>query len=133
MSVSASQAIQKAVVAVLRGWTPLSGAVSGIFDGPPPRAAFPYVSIGGGASGDWSTKTATGRELRIGITVWDDGEEPARLAKLMHEAELAVAQVSGAHDGWQIASNAFLRSLVARDAAGPWAGLVEFRIRVLEL
>lgn len=133
MSVSASQAIQKAVVAALQAWAPLSGAVSGIYDGPTPRAAFPYVSIGGGASSDWSTKTAQGRELRIGITVWDDGEEPSRLALLMHEAELAVAQVGGAHEGWRIASNVFLRSLIARDAAGPWAGLIEFRIRVLEI
>jgi hypothetical protein len=132
MTVSASQAIQKAAVAALQVWAPLSGAVSGIYDGPPPRAVFPFVSIGSGASSDWSTKTARGRELRVALTVWDDGEEPARLSALMHEAELAIAQISGAHDGWRIASNAFLRSLVARDAAGPWAGLIEFRIRVLE-
>jgi hypothetical protein len=31
-----------------------------------------------------------------------------------------------------VASLVFLRSLVARDPQGPWAGLVEFRVRVLE-
>jgi hypothetical protein len=33
--------------------------------------------------------------------------------------------------GWRIASLVFLRSMVVRDPAGPWAGLVEHRVRLL--
>jgi hypothetical protein len=33
--------------------------------------------------------------------------------------------------GWRIASFVFLRSIILRDPAGPWAGLVEHRVRLL--
>jgi hypothetical protein len=35
-------------------------------------------------------------------------------------------------DGHRITSVAFLRSRVVRDADGPWAGIVEYRVRTLE-
>jgi hypothetical protein len=33
--------------------------------------------------------------------------------------------------GWRIATVVFLRSMIVRDPAGPWAGLVEHRVRLL--
>ena len=104
-----------------------------VFEGPPPRAAFPYVTVGAAATSDWSTKTAVGREVRAAATIWDDGESPARFHALMHDVETAIAAIAGAADSWRIASNVFLRSLVARDPAGPWSGLIEFRIRLLQI
>ena len=128
---SAANAVQAAVVEALGNSVPVMAAVSGIFDGPPSRASFPYVAISDGSSSDWSTKTAPGREVRAALTVWDDGEEPARLYGLMHDVEQAVAGIERDLDGWRVASVAFVRSLVVRDPAGPWAGLVEHRIRVM--
>lgn len=121
---------QAAAVAALAARPGLS-ELTGIYDGPPPRAAFPYVSIAGGATSDWSTKTATGRELRFALTVWDDGEEALRLHMLMAEAEAAVVSVPRDLPGWRVASLVFTRSLIARDPAGPWAGLIEHRVRML--
>jgi Protein of unknown function (DUF3168) len=123
--------VQEAVVAALRGSVPVMAAVSGIYDGPPARAAFPYVSVGDGLTSDWSTKTAPGREIRVALTVWDDGEEPARLHGLMSDVENAVAGIERDLDGWRVASVVFLRSLVARRPDGAWAGLVEYRVRVM--
>ena len=80
----------------------------------------------------WSTNTATGREFRMALTVWDEGEEAARLHDLMGHVEDAVAALPRDLPGWRVASIAFVRSFIARDAAGPWAGLVEYRLRVLE-
>lgn len=131
MSLAAS-AVQEAVVAALRDSVPVMASVSGVYDGPAPRAAFPYVSIGGGPNSDWSTKTEAGREIRVALTVWDDGEEPARLHALMHHVEEAVAGMARDLEGWRVASIAFVRSLVVRDPTGPWAGLVEHRVRVME-
>lgn len=130
MSLAAS-AVQEAVVAALEASVPVMASVSGVYDGPPPRAAFPYISIGGGPNGDWSTKTEPGREIRVALTVWDDGEAPARLHGLMHHVEEAVAGIARDLDGWRVASVAFVRSMVVRDPAGPWAGLVEHRVRVM--
>lgn len=124
----AVEAVQAAVVAALSGVAGLTG----IYDGPPPRAPFPYLVISGGGSADWSTKTARGRDLRVGLTLWDDGAEAARLHTLMAQIEDAVPGIARDLPGWRVASCVFVRSLVARDPAGPWAGLVEFRVRVLE-
>ncbi len=126
-------AVQAAIVAAISGHTALMAGLTGVYDGPPPRAGFPYLSISGGGSSDWSTKTARGRELRIGLTLWDDGAEAARLHRLMALVEEAVPGIARDLPGWRVASVVFVRSLVARDAAGPWAGFVEFRVRVLEI
>jgi Protein of unknown function (DUF3168) len=127
----AMRVLQEAAVSALEAHPVLSTELSGVYDGPPPRAAFPYISIVGGLATDWSTKTATGREIRLALTVWDDGEEASRLSSLMGHVEDAIAAMPRDLPGWRIASCTFLRSMVLRDAAGPWAGLVEFRIRKL--
>lgn len=124
-------ALQTALLAALEAHPVLSAELSGIYDGPPPRAAFPYVAMGDALVTDWSTKTATGREIRLPLTLWDDGENAARMTDLMSHLEDAVAAVPRQIPGWHVASIIFLRSMVVRDAAGPWAGLVEHRIRML--
>ena len=128
----AAEALQAALVAALAGHPPLADVVAGIFDGPPAQADFPYVAIGGGATGDWSHKTGRGREHRLAVTIWDDGESPARLHRLMAEAEEAIEGIAPALDGHRIAGLVFLRSRVIRDADGPWAGIVEYRARTLQ-
>jgi Protein of unknown function (DUF3168) len=124
-------AVHAGAIAALQAHPVLSSAVTGIYDGPPPRAAFPYICVADGMSADWSTKTETGREIRLAMTIWDDGDEATRLHSLMGHVEDAIAAMARDLPGWRVASNIFLRSLVARDGAGPWAGLVEFRIRIL--
>lgn len=128
----AVRVVQSALVAALEAHPAIAAAYCGVFDGPEPRAAFPYISVTEGVVTDWSTKTATGREFRMALTVWDEGDEAARLHDLIGHAEDAVAALPSNLPGWRVASIAFVRSFVARDAAGPWAGLVEYRLRVLE-
>jgi hypothetical protein len=128
----AVRSLQAAVVTAIQAHPALAATLTGVYDGPPPRAAFPYISVADGLVSDWSTKTETGREVRLVITVWDDGESASRLHDLMGYAEDSVAALPGDIGAWRVASLVFLRSLVARDVAGPWAGLVEYRLRVLE-
>ena len=127
----AVQVLQAAAIAALSAHPVLTTQLSGIYDGPPPRAAFPYVAITDGLTSDWSTKTTTGREIRLAFTVWDDGEVATRLADLMGHVDDAILAIPRDLPGWRIASLMFLRSIVVRDAAGPWAGLVEHRVRLL--
>jgi hypothetical protein len=124
-------ALQKAVIAHLSA-APALAELTGVYDGPPPRAAFPYAALGDGVSADWSTKTEQGREIRFAVTLWDDGEAPARLHRLTGAVEAAMATLPRALEGSRIVSLVFLRSILARDPAGPWAGLVEHRIRILQ-
>jgi Protein of unknown function (DUF3168) len=127
----AMQILQAAVVSVLEAHPVLATELVGIYDGPLPRSALPYVSIADGMTSNWSTKTAQGREIRLALTVWHDGEEASRLTDLMAHVEDAIAAIPLDLRGWRIASLVFLRSIVVRDAAGPWAGLVEHRVRML--
>ena len=129
---SASEAVQAALVAALNGHAALATAVSGVFDGPPARAAYPYVAIGESLTADWSHKSGRGREHRLAITIWDDGESAARLHGLMAEAETAIETMARDLDGHRVVSLVFLRSRILRDADGPWAGLIEYRARTLE-
>ena len=129
----AAEAVQAALIAALAGDAVLGAAVSGVFDGPPARAPYPYVAMGAGATGDWSHKSGRGREHRVAATIWDDGDSPVRLLRLMAAAEDAIEGIAPDLTGHRIASLIFLRSRVLRDADGPWAGMLEYRVRTLEL
>ena len=124
-------AVQTAAIAALETHPGLSAALMGVYDGVPPLSPFPYISIADGLVSDWSTKTAVGREVRLALTVWDDGEDATQLHSFMGHVEEAVAAMARDLPGWRIASTVFLRSLIARDPAGPWAGLVEHKVRVM--
>lgn len=125
-------AVQAALLSAVSA-APELAALTGIYDGPPPRAAFPYASFSSTAASDWSTKTEQGRELRLAITLWDDGERAARLLQLAAALEQVVAGLPSQLDGWRIVSLALARTFIARDPQGPWAGLVEHRIRLFKL
>ncbi len=129
--ISANSALQEAVVEALRNSIPVIATVSGVYDSPPARAAFPYVSVADSPASDWSTKTAKGREIRLAVNVWDDGDDTARLQGLIQHVEAVIAGIPRTLTDWFIVSNVFLRSLMSRNIAGPWVGLVEYRIRML--
>lgn len=127
----ANSAVQAAAVAALQAHPVLAQMLTGIYDGPPPRAAYPYISLGGGFVTDWSTKDVPGREVRLSVTIWDDGEEPARLHNLVSHGGDALAAMARDLPGWRVASNIFIRSILSREARGPRAALIEHRIRLL--
>ena len=102
--------------------------LTGVFDGPPARAAFPYAAIDASLERDWSHKSGAGREVMIAVTVWDD--QPARLQALADEVEAKVSAIAGDSE-WQLVSLALVRRRTIRDVAGPWATAVDFRARLL--
>jgi len=102
--------------------------ITGVFDGPPARASFPYVVIDAGMESDWSHKSGEGREVLVALTVWD--EQPARLAEVADRVEALAAGVVGIA-GWQLVSMQLMRRRMVRDVAGPWAAVVDFRARLL--
>ena len=123
---SAGGALQTQIAAALAGVTELSG----IFDGPPARAAYPYVAIDATTETDWGHKSGVGREVLVGITLWDD--EPVRLHDL---ADLIEQKLQSLPDvaGWELVNLQLVRRRVLRDVAGPWAAAIDFRARMLAL
>ena len=121
---SAGGALQTALAAALDGISELTG----VYDGPPARAPFPYAAIDAGTESDWSHKSGAGREVLVAVTLWD--EQPARLQQLADQAEALLSALDQV-DGWQLVSLRLLRRRVVRDVAGPWAVAMDFRARLL--
>jgi hypothetical protein len=127
---SASEALQSAMVAALRAGTGLA-----TYDAPPAQAVVPYALIECGGESDWGHKSGKGREVRVAVTVRDAGERPLRLLGLMNDVEAALEAPPGA-EGWQVVSFAWLRSRTVREGRAPgpieWTGVTEYRARMLE-
>lgn len=126
---SASLAVQRMLFSALAG----AGGVTAVYDGPPVDAVAPYLVIGGDLVIDWSTKTTVGHEHRVTISVWDAGPGAARAKAVMGEVEGEVAAMTGSRDGTVLVSTRLVRSQVLTDAEGWTRGLVEFRIRTVQV
>ena len=122
----AAGALEAAAVARLRQINGL-----GVYAGPPLQAAFPYAVVDSGLHSDWSHKSGAGREVRLAVTVRDKGEIPARLKTLLGTAEEALQELSLAGEGWSLVSMQFLRTRLVPEGRGAWAGVIEFRARML--
>jgi hypothetical protein len=125
--VSAGASLQAAAIEALQA----ASGIGGVYDGQPLQAAFPYAVVENGPESDWSHKGGTGREVRLAVTIRDAGERPARLHRLMGEAEAAIGQMSTVIEGWTLVTLVFRRSQALRDVKGTWSGLLEYRARML--
>jgi hypothetical protein len=121
---SAGGALQTAIAAAL---TMVEG-LTGVFDGPPARAAYPYAALDATTETDWSHKSGDGREVLVAITLWDD--QPVRLHALADDIETQLRTL-GTTVGWQLVTMRLVRRRVVRDVAGPWAAAIDFRARML--
>jgi hypothetical protein len=123
---SAGGALQSAIAGSLAAVPELSG----VFDGPPARAPYPYAAFDAASESDWSHKTGEGREVLVGITLWDD--QPVRLHQLADAVESQIKVIADV-SGWQLVTMRLIRRRVVRDVAGPWAAAIDFRARLLAL
>lgn len=121
---SAGGALQTAIATALSNVQELTG----VFDGPPARAAYPYVALDATTETDWGHKTAQGREVLVAITLWDD--QPVRLNQIADEVEANLDELP-AMDGWELVTMRLVRRRVVRDVATPWAAAIDYRARML--
>ena len=128
---SAEMAMRGALIAALRADDVFSDRINGVHDGPPATASAPYAVVGDCVGSDWGTKDAEGRELRVGVTLYDRGESPARLAGLIGPAGAAVQAIGGPVEGWAIASIAFMRSRIVKSKDQGWSAMLDYRVRML--
>ncbi|MBW6528774.1 DUF3168 domain-containing protein [Sphingomonas sp. RHCKR7] len=124
----ASAALRAAALAALRGI-----GVTRVFDGTAPRAAVPYALLRELAATDWGCTTHDGRELRLGVTIRDEGESGARAERLAAAAEAALLALPPLAAAWQVVSVAPLRLALVAEAPARWAALVDVRVRMLRV
>jgi hypothetical protein len=125
---SAGVELQAAAIAALQGVAELGT----VHEGQPLQAVVRYAVVEAGPETDWGHNSGAGREVRLAVTLKDEGERPGRLRRLMADVEAVLSSLS-AVAGWQLVTMRFLSSRVARDRQSGWIGLVEFRARLLAL
>lgn len=123
--------IRAALIERLRGDAALGAQVNRIYDGAPDKATPPMLVVGECTGSDWAVKDRPGRELRIGISIEDDRETPARISAIMPLADAVVQGLPGAVAGWRVGSLVMTRSRLARSATGRWIAVIDYRVRVL--
>lgn len=124
----ASEALRAAAAAALAAVP----AIGRVYDAPPLQAALPHALVTIDVESDWSHKSGAGREVRLAVSIFDEGERPLRLRSLAGAAEAAVAALGGELDGWRLVSLQFLRTRLVRGRGGGWTAVIEHRARMLE-
>jgi hypothetical protein len=105
----------------------------GVFCLAPVQAAFPYATVDAGLESDWGHKSGRGREVRLAVTIRDEGERPGRVQRLTNEVEAAIEAGAGETPSWSIVSMRFLRRQLVREQRRGWAAVIEYRARMLQL
>jgi hypothetical protein len=126
---AALSAVRAGVLSALRGAPDLTGLR--VLD-EPGKAAVPFVQLRDLTASDWGTKDRAGREVRVGVTVRDMGDLPARAEALGRAAEAALLALPRDLDGWRVASVVPTRSAMVSEGERRWAALVDVRVRMLE-
>ena len=125
----AEQAVRAKALALLAGDSDLAGLVHGVFDGVPPRASAPYVSVGGAEGRDRGTKDRAGREVQLTLVLNGVGESADRGAVARIEA--AAAALRGAADGWTVIGARVVRTRFTFARDGGWRHETIVRCRCL--
>ncbi|MDZ3830342.1 MAG: DUF3168 domain-containing protein [Sphingopyxis sp.] len=129
MTGGAEQAVRARALALLRADAELARLVHGVFDGVPPRASAPYVSVGGAEGGDWGTKDRAGREVRLTLVLAGAGS--ARGDGAAARIEAIVGALRGGAAGWTIVAARTLRTRFAVAREGGWRFEMLVRCRCL--
>lgn len=123
--------LRAALIAWLTADPVLSVQINAVAEEAPSRASLPWLALAASASADWSTKSGTGREVRVALELHCRGDAPDTAAALVAAIESRIAALPAAQSGWHIASIQFLRARAEQRAANTRAVLLEYRFRLL--
>ncbi len=123
---TAREALRAGLMAALRpALTPLGVS---LFDAVPVRASVPQAVLGEPGDSDWGAAGIEGRELRVALTLTDEGEQPRRLRLCVQAAE-AIGLAGALADGWRVAGLSMTGTRMAKTGAR-WTASVEWRARL---
>jgi hypothetical protein len=126
---SAESALRARALELLANDAVLAGLVHGIFDGTPPRASAPYVTVGTAEGSDWGTKDRAGREIRLALTLVGvgspgDDEAAARIDAVAHA-------LRGPAGVWTVVGARTIRTRFTFARDGGWRREMVVRCRCL--
>lgn len=123
--------LRAALIDWLRADSALAEGVNAIAEEAPLRTVPPWLGIVASSSADWSTKDRRGREVRVALELHCRGDDPATAGGLVAAIEARIESLPRTHDGFEIASAAFLRARAEQRANNARAVLLEYRFRLL--
>lgn len=123
--------LRAALVSWLAADPALSSELNAVTEETPVRASLPWLAISASASTDWSTKTETGREVRVALELQCRGDTPDAAADLVSAIEARIASLPSAQTGFRVVSSTFLRARAEQRAESRRAVLLEYRFRVM--
>ncbi|MXP11022.1 tail completion protein gp17 [Pseudoblastomonas halimionae] len=91
----------------------------------------PMLAIAASASRDWSTKTESGREVRIAIEHRSRGDAPDGDLEILAAIEARVLALPREHDTFTLVTSQFLRARNEKRSHNLRSSLLEFRFLVL--
>lgn len=124
-------ALRAALLDWLRADPALTGALNIVAEETPREAVPPWLGIAASASSDWSTKTETGRDIRVALELHLRGDDPAAGASIVKAIEARIAAFPAAQDGFWITASHFLRARTEARPRNTRATLLEYRFRCL--
>ncbi len=132
---SAGLELQKAMLAALKADTSLEGLIEGrIYDRVPPKATYPYVTLGSSNTYDWSTATERGSEHLFTLNIWNRADGRKSVLRIMHAIEQLLAAAQLRLDGHRLI-NLVPQSSQARaeDSRDGYLGVLRYRVVTEEI
>lgn len=126
---SAEGAVRARALEMLANDAALAEVVHGIFDGTPPRASSPYVTVGVAEGSDWGTKDRAGREVRLTLTLVGVGS--AADGRTVARIEAVAVMLRGTADAWSIVAARTVRTRFSFARDGGWRHEIVVRCRCL--
>lgn len=123
--------LRAALLEWLAGDAVLAAAISQFVEEAPRRASLPWLGIVASASSDWSTKSETGREVRVALELHCRGDRAGDAGDLVAAIEQRIAAFPRAQVGFAVASARFLRARAEQRDAASRAVLLEYRFRLI--
>lgn len=115
----------------LRSDPVITAAVNLVDEAETSRATMPWLALVASASADWSSKTHTGREIRVALELRHRGDAPGDAASLLRRIETRIETLPAQQSAYRITSTQFLRTRTERRARNERASLVEYRFRIV--
>ena len=125
-------ALREALIAHLAADPALAGELNTVVEEAPLRTAPPWLAVVASASADWSTKSETGREVRVALELHMRGDDPGAGRTLAGDICAAVEALPSARGDFRIANTRFLRARVEQRPENRRAMLIEYRFRLIE-
>ncbi len=123
---TAREALRAGLMTALR--PALASLGVALFDAVPVRASVPQAVLGEPSDSDWGAAGIEGRELRVALTLTDEGEQPRRLRACVQAAE-AIGLPEILADGWRVAGLSVTATRMAKTGAR-WTASLEWRARL---